>query len=70
MRHRENKAWRLKVYPSRAERNWPWIPVCDKGMLPPKVCRHDMVIRMRVPPPMAVTWIRARIRHWRVNWQR
>jgi hypothetical protein len=59
----------LKVWPGIPERTWPWIPVCDKGMNGLKTDRANAVVRMRTPPPLAVIWIQARIRHWRINWR-
>lgn len=66
MRHRARKAWVLRILPSRAERNWPWIPVSEKRMLPRRVEGPAGILRIRVfrqPCSDAMS----RIMAWRIN---
>lgn len=63
------KSYHLKVWPGRPIRDWPWIPVSDKGMLPLKTDRNFHDSGKRFVTPKAVLMIQARIRHWKINWQ-
>lgn len=63
------KAYRLKVWPGRSIRDWPWIPVCDKGMNPLRTDRNFRKSGKRFMVPKEVLMIQARIRQWRINWQ-
>lgn len=63
------KAYRLKVWPGRAIRDWPWIPISDKRMIPLKTDRNFRHSGKRFTTPKAVLMIRARICHRKINWQ-
>lgn len=62
------KAYKLKVWPGRPIRDWPWIPVCDRRMVPLKTDRNFRPSGKRFATPHAVLLIDARIRHWHINW--
>lgn len=62
------KAHSLKVWPGRWIRDWPWIPVSDKGMLPLKTDRYHRPSGKRHAVPKEVYLLRARIRNRKISW--